>query len=79
MLLSFFVVSFTGCAWIDRHDPPIDYHYSASCADLGDEPCGTSGCCHGWQDYHCMPMSQRCEYAPPIGVSKVSSDAGNKD
>ena len=43
-------------------DPPVQYQHTPGCHDLGDEPCGTGGCCYGWQDWHCEPIAQRCEY-----------------
>ena len=55
------------------HAPPVKPTLTADCSGLGEEKCGRGGCCDGWHDYHCMPLQERCEYAPSVGAAR---DAG---
>ncbi len=71
-----FIAVLAGCAaWLNRVDPPVDYHRGPGCHELGDEPCGKGGCCDGWHDWHCQPLAQRCEFHPDT-MGSSAPDAG---
>ena len=72
-------LAMSGCAWIDRVDPPVQYQHGPGCGDLGDEPCGSGGCCDGYHDWHCNAVAQRCEYHPDNPLTSAARDAGVHD
>ena len=74
--LSLIVLACVGCAWIAAHDPSVHPPQTKDCSGLGEERCGVPSCCDAWNDYHCNPMSARCEWQPPLSGARAVRDAG---